>query len=674
MSVKSSYFILVLLWAALTARIAHPAVGPFNPDAWPPTAKADQPVHFVSTDQSFQPLGATWLSDLQILSGGDQDTGPIRIGGHDGIKVIGNYLNIADQDFTEWADDETIDILMQVYGDAALFAANGDPRTFNFLTGTLPELNAPNGGTVPVEAKNRQWNWVLFRIVNGTRPSDGSHYVGSIPANAQGAPQFGGVNGGTIRLQGVPNLIVRVVAFGAEGAFGEPEEINQFAGAEACDPEPATNLVFNDFSSGTNFHLVLVTNAEQAVTFQTNVGPADDRRRAVQANGSLMNFGITDSYLGKPCNDPRAVKVCVEFYDDPALAGAIFGPESYATDNTGGTTTYSATRRHTLEGTGKWIRRSFTIPAVNLMGVGTAPLTGGPRFIFEGGNVFISRIDLAVLRTGTNALAGQDPLADCVEDLKICTDAYGSYAELDVDKNVQNGLAPGSSAGDQLMVQEEAGPTNDRRQAIRPDGTPGIYMNFAITDTALGPSSQPNAVLAICVTYYDDPELAGATFRPEVYQTDRGGLVTFGFTSADIAVHLEGSGAWKDAYFEIPDMKFIGVNQGPQAAARFVMNQHVFFTRLRYAVIRPCGPKAGVNQLEACKPASAPMLRIENNPGGGFRLAWPSNASGFKLEFTSDLGAPAWSDATESVVVQGSENTVVHTPSGAARFFRLRKL
>lgn len=51
-------------------------------------------------------------------------------------------------------------------------------------------------------------------------------------------------------------------------------------------------------------------------------------------------------------------------------------------------------------------------------------------------------------------------------------------------------------------------------------------------------------------------------------------------------------------------MKFNGVNQGPQAAARFVTSAggKIFFTRVRYAVIRPCGPEAGVNLLEDCKP------------------------------------------------------------------------
>jgi hypothetical protein len=226
---------------------------------------------------------------------------------------------------------------------------------------------------------------------------------------------------------------------------------------------------------------------------------------------------------------------------------------------------------------------------VNLRGVNTAPLTGGPRLVFEAGKqVAISNFSLAVLRIGDHKLAGLDPLADCVEDLKICTDAYGSFVEMDLGKGIKNGLEPGSSGGDQEMIEAEAGPAGDRRQAIRPamnDGTPGfghVYLNLAITGEALGPSSQPNANLAICVTYYDDPELVGSTFRPEVYQSDQGGQLKLAFTPGNIAVPLEGTGAWRQAYFEIPDMKFQGVNQGPQAAARFDKVIGLCFNYLAY--------------------------------------------------------------------------------------------
>ena len=133
------------LAACLVAVRAQPPQGPFPPEQWPVSANKDQVVHFVSVGDAFQPLSDKWITgNMNILTGGDQVTEAIKIGGFDGLKVTGNYLNTADGDYTEWADDEAIDILMQVYGDGALFQANGDPRNFNFLIGTLPELGIPS--------------------------------------------------------------------------------------------------------------------------------------------------------------------------------------------------------------------------------------------------------------------------------------------------------------------------------------------------------------------------------------------------------------------------------------------------------------------------------------------------------------------------------------------------
>src|SRR5947208_1750056 len=109
-----------------------------DPEAWPSTINVTQTVHFISVDDAFTPPGATWIStDLQIVTGGAQVTQPISIGGHQGLVTIGQYLNIADSEYQTWASEDTIDILMQVYGDSAVLAANGSPRNFNFLEGTL---------------------------------------------------------------------------------------------------------------------------------------------------------------------------------------------------------------------------------------------------------------------------------------------------------------------------------------------------------------------------------------------------------------------------------------------------------------------------------------------------------------------------------------------------------
>lgn len=674
--------IFSLLLAAFVGSLASQAqTGPFSPEDWPATKQATKKVHYVITDDNLQPPGATWLAnELTILSGGDQGTANITIGGHKGKKVTGGFLNIADASYGEWADDDFIDILVQVYGDAALFNAQGAPRDFKFLTGTLPELAFPVGGQIPVEARNQKWNWVLFRIPNGIRASNGSHLVGSIPPNAQGATAAGGVNGGTIRFEGVANLIVRAVAFGEEGAFGEPEDINKFFLAGQCEPEPNTNLAGLDLAAGVTNHLVVINDANQPAAFAANIGPANDQRKAVRANGAdnYLNFGITGNYLGQACNDPHTIKVCLDYYDDPAFAGqeVTFGPDSYATDNAGGVGDVAADQRPTLEGTGAWVRRSWVIPAVNLKGINAGAFTAGPRFVSANAQVFVSRVELAVLRTGTHPLAGLDPLADCFSDPRVCTDLWGNMAELDLDKGIMDGLDVGTSGGDQEMIQDVAGPANDRRQAIRPardDGSAGAthqYLNFAILEERFGPSSQPNADFVICVTYYDDPALAGKRFKPEVYMTEKNGTTTFGFTPDSFFVTLEGTDKWRTAYWEITDMKFNGVNQGPQAAARFTLEDKIFFTSVRYGIIRPCGPKAGENPLADCKPVAIPALGVAVGTDHGLVISWPTAATGYVLESTADLGAPNWQPVATAPTAEGDQQVLRIKPGGTT-YYRL---
>jgi hypothetical protein len=673
------------LWWVAGMLFALPAAraqeGPFSPENWPATVNPNVIVHYVDVEGALTPPGFLWYDDgLSILSGGDQVTEDITIGGHQGKKVTGNFLNVADNYFEDWADQDTIDILVLVYGNEALLNAQGEARDYTFLTGVLPDLNWVVGGQIPPEAKNGKWNWVLFRIPNEMRPSGDSRFVGSIPDNAQGDAAFGGVNGGTIRFEGVPGLIVRAVAFGPKGAFGEPEQVNKFFPPDSCDPEPNTNLAGIDIDAGTADHMVVMDDGDQTVVY-ADVGPADDQRHAVAPQGMYLNFGITDNYLGKPCNDPRTVKICVEFYDDPAFAGqdVRFGPEAYATDAQGGIGFYPADQRQVLQGTGKWIRRSWTVPDVNLFGVNAGEYTAGPRIVSENGQVYVSRFQLAVLRTGDHPLAGQDPLADCVEDPNICTDAYGNYAELDLDKDIRNGLDVGTSGGDQEMIVEEAGPADDQRLAVRPardDGTPGFahqYLNFAILDEALGPNSQPPAHLAICVTYYDDPNLIGARFKPEVYKTMVNGVETFGFTPDSFFVTLEGTDTWRTAYWEIPDIKFTGVNQGPQAAARFFLSDKIYFTSVKYAVIRPCGPNQGVNLLEDCKPAPQDVTLSIAVDGDNILISWPAEATDFVLQETASLSNPQWAPVTETPEVVDGNFVVTQTLGTADKFFRLIK-
>src|ERR1017187_5090964 len=214
---------------------------------------------------------------------------------------------------------------------------------------------------------------MLLEVTNPVDPY-GFRYVGdtSFPTTFQG--DNGGGNLGTIRFSGANSWTVRAIAFGPQGAFGTTNQINVFA-PSTCPPEPAVNLTYVDFNQGTSNNLTVINNSGLGETYQVvrGVGPADDLRTAVQSTSGLMNFGILSNYLGLPCNSPRTVKLGLEVYDDPSLAGSQLKPGQYATDAQGDLGTYGGSA-YTLTGTGKWLKLAFLIAGVDLEGVGTAPL------------------------------------------------------------------------------------------------------------------------------------------------------------------------------------------------------------------------------------------------------------------------------------------------------------
>jgi len=204
------------------------------------------------------------------------------------------------------------------------------------------------------------------------------------------------------------------------------------------------------------------------VTFAESVGAGGDKTVAVVRMRPTSISASRTIILVCRATILATVKVCVDFYDDPAFAGlnVTFGPEAYATDDKGGVGFYPEANRQLLEGSGQWIRRSCGVAAVNLKGVNADAYTAGPRFISVNGQVAVSRGRVGRDASRQPPLAGQDPLAACYEDPTICTDKYGNFVELDLGKEIRNGLDVGSSSGDQEMIVAEAGPVNDRRQAV----------------------------------------------------------------------------------------------------------------------------------------------------------------------------------------------------------------
>lgn len=659
----------------------------FTNTDWPSTINPNAAVDYAvfDTTVSFPSTPSGWFSSLSLSGGGDQAFSLVTLDGLKGDQGSSSFLNIADNNYAQFATTPNVDILLQVFGDDSLYNSDGSGKTITFREGILGTELPVSAGVIPPGANNGHWNWMLFSITNAVSPNaentTGLRYIGFQTATQGPGTQNGGVNGGTLRVEGVPGLSIRAAAIGPAGAFGTSNVINAvFQPPSVCSPEPVVNLAYIDINASVTNHLVVLNDTDQTVAYQNGVGPAGDLRKAVQITGSYMNFGILSNYLGQPCNPQRAMKVCVEFYDDPALAGASFGPDMYAVDSTGDTATYTGPQ-YVLTGTGQWLKVAFLIPSVNLAGVNTGALTGGPRLAFASGAPFIDRVELGLYRTGTNALANQDPDPSYHLNPLICTTNYGYYVELDLQNGITNGLTIGSSGGDQNMVIELSGPTNDLRLSQAPTGG-NNNLQFSIIPNnglpPLGPTYQDNADVLMALTYYDDPAMIGARLYPWPYNSLNAGANTISFPNQLSGTNafgkpysyretLTGSGTWKVAYFEIPNVNLAGVNQGPQSVARFQTDPatngvpasgYIHVSRVRYCVVRPCGPLEGINAFQALQVAKA----------SPFTVQWQGNAT---VQSSSVLNGGTWNNAFSITNLLTNTNTFAPSTSGTKGFYRL---
>lgn len=658
---------------AVTTASLQAQTGPFPDDTWPTTINSNAVVDYGIFDPNatFSTTPSGWNNTiLSFGGGGDEDMVPVTFAGLMGDEAQDAFANPADANWSVFESMPVLDILLQVWGNGSFDNANGTPKSVQFLEG--PAVTSPNGlftspnAPLPAGLDNSAWNWLLLEVTNAIDPDDGNRYVGDPNATTP----YGGINGGTIRIQNIgPGLTIRAIAIGPQGAFGTSNQINVFAAPPVCPPEPPVNLVYIDFNQKITNDLTIISNAADGYTYieQSGVGPAGDQRTAVQSTSGVMDFGILSNYLGQPCNAPGPMKFGIDFYDDPALAGTTIAPGTYSTDAEGDTTTFSGTP-YTLLGSGQWVKVGLWANGVSLFGVNTAPLTGGPTLVITGTAPFIDRVELGIARSGTNALAGLDPAPSYLLDPLVCDTNYGYYAEWDPQDGVTNNVDVGSSGGDQNMVVELAGPTNDQRIAEAPaPGSGNNNIQFALLNNVFGPDYQDNADVAIQLTYYDDPALRGAQVYPQVYTTLQYGSPQIIPPPAPYnqRATLQGTGKWVTAYFELPNVNFAGVNQGPQSVVRFETapatnnepdSGDVFISRVQFNVIRPCGPFEGINMLQTLT-AQVTNQTVNVNWFGTGTLQSSANVAG---PYTNVL-------STQDIVTNSYA-----TGSNSAQFFKLQ--
>ena len=69
---------------------------------------------------------------------------------------------------------------------------------------------------------------------------------------------------------------------------------------------------------------------------------------------------------------------------------------------------------------------------------------------------------------------------------------------------------------------------------------------------------------------------------------------------------------------------------------------------------------------------SLPSLRILRD-GANVTLAWPDPSTGFQLQESPSLSAPAWTDVNAVPGIVGEEKQVSQSIAPGARFYRLRR-
>jgi uncharacterized repeat protein (TIGR03803 family) len=71
---------------------------------------------------------------------------------------------------------------------------------------------------------------------------------------------------------------------------------------------------------------------------------------------------------------------------------------------------------------------------------------------------------------------------------------------------------------------------------------------------------------------------------------------------------------------------------------------------------------------------SVPLPSLEiTSAGSQIVLSWPTNATGFALQSTTNLTSGSWSNVTSGIATIGSNYVYTNTPSGTSGFFRLKQ-
>src|SRR4051812_2686788 len=83
-------------------------------------------------------------------------------------------------------------------------------------------------------------------------------------------------------------------------------------------------------------------------------------------------------------------------------------------------------------------------------------------------------------------------------------------------------------------------------------------------------------------------------------------------------------------------------------------------------------PNGSTSEFSPCAFA-APRLTIERVRPNAVRLLWPTNPSGFNLEFNTNLNTAIWQSASPTPAILGTNNVVTNATTNPQQFYRVKK-
>ena len=74
--------------------------------------------------------------------------------------------------------------------------------------------------------------------------------------------------------------------------------------------------------------------------------------------------------------------------------------------------------------------------------------------------------------------------------------------------------------------------------------------------------------------------------------------------------------------------------------------------------------------MQEIAPSSSAVLNLANQPV----ITWPAALANYQVQSSDSLTNPNWTVVTNAPALMNGQNTVVLTPSGAQKFFRLHRV